>query len=41
MHRILAYLLCRVFELVLAMGTLQLAIGLGRLMAFGPQLAHP
>jgi len=36
MFRFLAYILCRLFELVLAMGTVQLAFGIGKLVASGP-----
>ena len=35
MLRVLAYLLCRVFEFVLGMATVQLAVGLGRLAWIG------
>jgi len=35
MPRVIAYLLCRVFELVVAMATVQLAVGLGKLVWTG------
>ena len=35
MLRVLAYLLCRVFELVLGVATVQIAVGLGRLVWLG------
>ena len=35
MSRVLAYLMCRVFEFVLAMATVQLAFGIGRLVSNG------
>ena len=35
MLRVLAYLLCRVFEFVLGIATVQLAVGLGRMVWIG------
>ena len=32
MLRVIAYLLCRVFEFLLGMATVQLAVGLGRMV---------